>query len=436
MATTYTLVSSKKSSYGSPYAYYTFKAVETARTSSTVTISFTCTGKLATSSSFLGTGLVLKAGVYIGGAWKTWTLKSSGTTWSGTTSHSKSASFSISASAGATSLSGIKVRVLRTDSYGNGAELKACTPSTSSISIAGSAKYSITYNANGGTGAPSTGTKTYGTAYTISSTKPTRANETEDDGSVTIYQFDGWKGSDGKTYQPGGSYTTNANLSLTAIWGEKGKYTISYDCGDYSPTVIPNQTKTEGVAITLSNVVPSVPNGGFTFVNWKGSNGTSYSPGASYTTNANLSLTANYSEWSHNLSFNLNGGTASTSFNNIVVKTLTPAIIPEEEPVKDRYEFQYWCTTIDGTGRKFYPGGTYNLVYNGGTIILYAIYASKDIKIYKNGKISSLNFIEDSNQISVDSSGNFFSAGQFKEGKALALSSSSVECAELIEGEI
>lgn len=434
MATTYTLISNKKSSYGSPYAYYTIKAVETARTSTKVTIKFTATGKLATSVSSLGSGLVLKAGVYIGGAWKTWTLKSGSTTWSGTTSHSASASFSISASASATSLTGIKVRVLRTDSYGNGAELKAMTATTSSISIANSATYKITYNANGGTGAPGTGTKTYGVTYKISNTIPIRDSEVDDDGAIISYQFNGWSGSDGKTYQPGASYTTNKALTLTAIWGESGKYIVSYNAGEYSTTQFADQIKSEGIALVLHNTSP-IPIYGFNFAYWSGSDGNAYQPGASYATDANLSLTAIYSAWSHTLKFNLNGGTVSTTLSDITVTTLNPVYISDEEPVKDRYEFQYWCTTSDGTGYKFYPGSEYSLTYNGGSVTLYAIYSPKDIKFYKNGNIASLNFIEGSSQIILDEMASF-SANQFIEGQTLTLSSTSIKCAKMIEGEI
>lgn len=71
--------------------------------------------------------------------------------------------------------------------------------------------YTVTYNANGGTGAPGNQTKTYGTTLTLSSTKPTRAN----------YTFKGWGTSAGATtvaYAPGASYTKNEKLTLYAIW--------------------------------------------------------------------------------------------------------------------------------------------------------------------------------------------------------------------------
>lgn len=71
--------------------------------------------------------------------------------------------------------------------------------------------YTITYNANGGTGAPGNQTKTYGKTLTLSSTKPTRTN----------YNFKGWGTSASATtvtYAAGGSYTANAATTLYAVW--------------------------------------------------------------------------------------------------------------------------------------------------------------------------------------------------------------------------
>lgn len=71
--------------------------------------------------------------------------------------------------------------------------------------------YTISFNANGGSGAPGNQTKTYGQTLTLSSTRPTRTN----------YNFIGWGTSSGSTsaaYQPGGSYTSNGNATLYAVW--------------------------------------------------------------------------------------------------------------------------------------------------------------------------------------------------------------------------
>jgi uncharacterized repeat protein (TIGR02543 family) len=70
--------------------------------------------------------------------------------------------------------------------------------------------YTISYNANGGSGAPSSQTKTHGTNITLSSTVPTRTN----------YTFQGWATSStgAVQYQPGATFTTNANTTLYAVW--------------------------------------------------------------------------------------------------------------------------------------------------------------------------------------------------------------------------
>lgn len=79
--------------------------------------------------------------------------------------------------------------------------------------------YTIRYNANGGTGAPATQTKTEGVSITLSSTVPTR------DG----YKFLGWSKSStasSATYQPGATYSDNASVTLYAVW-RKDNYDIS-----------------------------------------------------------------------------------------------------------------------------------------------------------------------------------------------------------------
>ena len=71
--------------------------------------------------------------------------------------------------------------------------------------------YSVKYNANGGTGAPSAQTKQSGIAISLSKTVPTKFG----------YTFKGWsKSSSGTTvdYAPGASFNENADVTLYAIW--------------------------------------------------------------------------------------------------------------------------------------------------------------------------------------------------------------------------
>ena len=68
--------------------------------------------------------------------------------------------------------------------------------------------YTVTYDANGGTWTYGNQTKTYGVDLNLIAHAPTKAS----------YDFKGWTGSNGITYQPGNTYKGNAALTLTAIW--------------------------------------------------------------------------------------------------------------------------------------------------------------------------------------------------------------------------
>ena len=82
--------------------------------------------------------------------------------------------------------------------------------------------YQISYNANGGTGAPSAQTKTYGVNLKLSTVEPTRSG----------YKFLGWSTSntaEEPTYLSGGTFTTNANTTLYAVWEQLGIAYINID---------------------------------------------------------------------------------------------------------------------------------------------------------------------------------------------------------------
>ena len=81
---------------------------------------------------------------------------------------------------------------------------------TMTVSVPALASHKVTYNANGGTGAPGNQTKWYGEVLTLSTVRPSRTN----------YIFQGWSTSanGAVAYQPGGRYGSDANLTLYAVW--------------------------------------------------------------------------------------------------------------------------------------------------------------------------------------------------------------------------
>ncbi len=80
-------------------------------------------------------------------------------------------------------------------------------------------KHYVSYNANGGSGAPGTQTKVYGSVLTLSGSKPIR----------TGYTFQGWATSSdgGVSYSSGSAYSVDADVTLYAVW-KVNTYTVSY----------------------------------------------------------------------------------------------------------------------------------------------------------------------------------------------------------------
>ncbi len=119
------LLTAKKSTYGSPYAYYTVDVSVERRTPAAVKLLVTVTARLQYSNSWLGTGrgYGLVASIYAGGSWHSFTIKSESVTWRGTAGHVASARITIPASVSAASLSGVYFMVERTPGGGNAARL-------------------------------------------------------------------------------------------------------------------------------------------------------------------------------------------------------------------------------------------------------------------------------------------------------------------------
>ena len=199
--------------------------------------------------------------------------------------------------------------------------------------------YTVKYDANGGTGAPSNQTKKQGESLTISTAKPTK----------TGYTFTSWntkKDGTGTKYDIGASYTVDADLTLYAQYKENTvTYTVKYDAngGENAPK---EQTKTKGKELVLSTIVPTKE--GYKFVNWntkKDGTGTSYNAGAKYTTEASVILYAQYEkelneeETKYTITFYTNDGTTEKS-TKVVNKG--DKVVKPEDPTREGYTFDGW----------------------------------------------------------------------------------------------
>ena len=169
----------------------------------------------------------------------------------------------------------------------SGVEVVGGTMSVStSFTVPSQPSYTVSYNANGGTSTPSSQTKWYDSNLTLAGGV-----------SRTGYTFQGWatSSSGGVTYNASGIYSTNADVTLYAVW-KAITHTVTYNAngGSGAPG---NSTKTYGKQLTIPNAIPTRTN--YNFIGWATSayaSAAQYLPGNSYwTADENMTL---YAVWS------------------------------------------------------------------------------------------------------------------------------------------
>jgi uncharacterized repeat protein (TIGR02543 family) len=264
--------------------------------------------------------------------------------------------------------------------------------------------YTIKYDANGGSSAPSNTTKNHGVKFTLSSTTPTRSNSTTtytvtydvNGGNAlssttatakktTTYTFDSWntaKDGSGETFKAGGTYTGNANVTFYAQWN----------------------SSTTKASVTL----PTPTRSGYTFKGWydKASGGNKIeSGGASYTPSSSITL---YAQWSASAEYTLfyqpNGDNVTNMPADQTKLHDTNLKISSTIPARTGYTFSHWNTASNGSSYGKHPTKT-SVTYNGTNITcndyiesnndvtLYAIWVpiTYTVKFNGNGGTGSMN---------------------------------------------
>ena len=339
--------------------------------SGTYTLSATATGfTKATSSATVAAGKVTSTNLVLSKtAIVTYTVTPSSGTGGGispstaqTVNSGESTSFTVTPASGyqISSVSGCGGSLVGT-TYTTGAVTAACTVTASFSTIP---TYTVTYNANGATSgtAPASQTKTQGTNLTLATNSGSLAK--------TGFSFVGWntaaEGS-GTTYAEGATYSTDAVLTLYAKWTALATYVVTYNTnGATSGTAPANQTKTQGINLTLATNSGTLAKTGFSFAGWSTAadgSGTTYAGGATYSTDAVLTL---YAKWTalptFNVTYNSNGaisGTAPSSQTKTQGTNLTLAT-NSGTLAKTGFSFAGWNSAADGSGTNYAEGATYS----------------------------------------------------------------------------
>ena len=240
--------------------------------------------------------------------------------------------------------------------------------------------YTVSYNANGGSGAPGSQKKAQDVTLKLSTTTPTR----------TGYTFSKWntaQNGSGTNYNAGANYTANANATLYAQW-MANTYKVTLD----------QQNGTGGsasVTATYGSAMPSATmpaRTGYTFGGYydqKNGAGTQYynANGGSAKNWDKTAATTLYAKWTANqytITFDRCGGTGGTESATATYDADLPAITL---PTRTGHTFAGYFNESAGKGTKYYNAdGTGAMKYN----------KAADTKVYANWTVNQYTITFDS----------------------------------------
>lgn len=243
---------------------------------------------------------------------------------------------------------------------------------TVTFTIPALAKYTVSYSANGGSGAPSSQTKYYGKTLTLSSTKPTK----------TGYTFSKWKATDNTLYSAGGSYTKNEATTLTAQW-TANKYTLTYNANGGNCSTASKSVTYDSAYGTLATPTRT----GYSFNGWY----TAKTGGSQVTSSTvcagNATIYARWTPITYTVQFNTNypSGTQATKTQSHTYDTAQT--LTANTWAYSGYAFQGWATSSTGSVKYIDKQSVKNLSStSGATVKLYAVWSST----YTAPKISNI----------------------------------------------
>ena len=211
----------------------------------------------------------------------------------------------------------------------------------------------VTFNANGGTGAPST-VECWSGSVTLPSTAPTRSG----------YTFAGWNtaaNGSGTNYAAGASVSC-ADVTLYAQWSAD-TLDVVYDSQGGSNVTDGDATTTTGGSIATLPTDPTRT--GYTFTGWftAASGGSEITAGAAHGQTGDFTL---YAQWQINtvaLAYDTQGGTGQPDAH--VGDAGSTVTVSSIVPTRAGYTFAGWNSQIDGSGSPCLAGDEYTLPMEG-----------------------------------------------------------------------
>lgn len=217
--------------------------------------------------------------------------------------------------------------------------------------------YTITYNANNGSGAPSAQSTLVNRNLVMTNDQPTRSG----------YVFSHWNTAadgSGSTYSPGQTVTLKGNITLYAQWIKQVTVNYNANGGSGAPSA---QTTLMNYSLTLSSTSPTRT--GYSFSGWNtasNGSGTTYQPNQTINVGGDITL---YAQWIKHVtvSYNANGGSGAPSAQTTLMNY--SMALSATTPTRSGYFFSGWNSASDGSGTTYQPNQTITV---GGDMTLYA----------------------------------------------------------------
>ncbi|MGI6721035.1 MAG: InlB B-repeat-containing protein [Anaerovoracaceae bacterium] len=205
------------------------------------------------------------------------------------------------------------------------------------------------------------------------------------------YTFTGWNteaNGSGTAYADGAEVTPDADMTLYAQWSII-TFKVSFDANDGEGTMDPQSLDYGRETALTTNTFTRK---GYTFTGWNTAadgSGTAYTDGAQVTTKQDMTLYAQWSANTYNVSFNANGGKGSMDTQSLEYGR--DAELAKNTFKRDGYSFTGWNTAADGSGTAYTDGATVSdlTAVDGETITMYAQWKVVPAKPYVLARVTA-----------------------------------------------